>query len=308
MKNSINNDSYSQIPNETLNNKPQISPTKNFKTKPSPFLTTPKPIKIKFFPLSMTPRAILPNRDFNINSIFNNFAKVSKIFPKQKILISKKNQKKILILDIDETLVHSAFAPFNRPADILLNIKFNGLNKKIYVLKRPHVDEFLKELSNIFEIITFTASLSQYADPLLDSLDKFHVVSHRLFRENCINQKGMYIKDLRKIGTDLKNIILIDNNPISYIMNIDNGLPILTWYESLKDNELMKLIPLLKYLANVEDVRTIIKKVVNRKSNTIDFNIVNQIIKGNNDNILNNNYNESANKNKAINYSMIAKK
>ena len=210
MKNSINNDSYSQIPNETLNNKPQISPTKNFKTK--------------------------------------------------------------------------------------------------YVLKRPHVDEFLKELSNIFEIITFTASLSQYADPLLDSLDKFHVVSHRLFRENCINQKGMYIKDLRKIGTDLKNIILIDNNPISYIMNIDNGLPILTWYESLKDNELMKLIPLLKYLANVEDVRTIIKKVVNRKSNTIDFNIVNQIIKGNNDNILNNNYNESANKNKAINYSMIAKK
>ena len=212
-KHYINDDYYIQIPTEKIKNKIDISPTKNFQTQPSPFLTTPKPKKTKCLPLDITPKSIfVQNRDFNIRTIFNEISKASK----PKISMPNINQKKKLILDIDETLVHSAFTPFNRPADILLNIQFNGLNKTIYVLKRPHVDEFLKELSNIFEIITFTASLSQYAAPLLNKLDKFHIVNHRLFRENCINQKGMFIKDLRKIGRDLKNIIIIDNNPISY--------------------------------------------------------------------------------------------
>ena len=196
-------------------------------------------------------------------------------------------RKKTLILDIDETLVHSSFIPFNRAPDISLNINLNGLNKIVYVLKRPYVDEFLKELSNIFEIITFTASISQYAGPLLDQLDKFKFVSHRLFRENCLYEKGVYIKDLKKLGRDLKDMIIVDNNPISYIVNIDNGIPILTWYDNINDDELMKLVPILKYLGKVNDVRPVIRKIVDRKVNKIDFNVVNHIIKGNN-NIKNN--------------------
>ena len=190
-------------------------------------------------------------------------------------------RKKTLILDIDETLVHSSFFPFISAPDISLNLKINDLNKIIYVLKRPYVDEFLKELSNIFEIITFTASISQYASPLLDQLDKYKIVSYRLFRQHCKYENGIYIKELSKIGRPLQDVIIIDNNPMSYIYNIDNGIPILTWYENQKDDELMKLIPLLKYLSKVDDVRPVIRQVVDRKMNSVDFNKVNQIIYGN---------------------------
>lgn len=300
------------IPLEKPQNKLYISPAKSFHTQQSPFLTTPKIKTNKYILQNISPKTLFSQNisgnpiidDINqnhISTIINNSSK-KKL---QRIFSYKKSQKKSLILDIDETLVHSAFTPFNRPPDISLDIKLNGLNKKIYVLKRPHVDEFLEELSNIFEIITFTASLSQYAGPLLDKLDKFHIVNNRLFRENCIHQKGIFIKDLRKVGRDLKNIIIIDNNPVSYIANMDNGIPISTWYDNLDDNELMKLIPLLKYLANVEDVRPIIRQIVNRKINKIDFNIVNKLINGNNDNIINDD-NGYIN-NRVINYTMISK-
>ena len=219
---------------------------------------------------------------YHLNMIDNGNPFKPSLMTNLSITQDKSKRKKTLILDIDETLVHSSFIPFIRAPDISLNLNINGLNKIIYVLKRPYVDEFLKELSNIFEIITFTASISQYASPLLDQLDKYKIVSYRLFRQHCKYENAIYIKELSKIGIPLQDVIIIDNNPMSYIYNIDNGIPILTWYENPKDDELMKLIPLLKYLSKVNDVRPVIRQVVDRKMNRVDFNKVNQIIYGNN--------------------------
>ena len=193
-------------------------------------------------------------------------------------------KKKTLILDLDETLVHSGFNPFSRQCDITLHVNIEGKNHTIYVLKRPHVDKFLKEMSQYYEIIIFTASISQYASPLLDQLDIYHCTNGRMYREHCLFNHGLYIKDLKRIGKDLKDMIIIDNNPVSYTSNLDNGIPILTWYENLNDEELLKLIPLLKYLSKVDDVRTIISKIVNRQIHQVDFNLVNQIINDNNSN------------------------
>jgi len=216
----------------------------------------------------------------HLNSLDNDIKLRSSLMTNLSTAPSKSKKRKTLILDIDETLVHSSFIPFIRTPDISLNLNINGINKIIYVLKRPHVDEFLKELANIFEIITFTASISQYASPLLDQLDKYKIVSYRLFRQHCKFEKGIYIKEISKIGRPLEDLLIIDNNPMSYIVNIDNGIPILTWYENPKDDELMKLIPLLKYLSKVDDVRPVIRQVVDRKMNRVDFNKVNQIIYG----------------------------
>jgi NLI interacting factor-like phosphatase len=47
----------------------------------------------------------------------------------------------------------------------------------VYVLKRPHMDAFMAAVGAAFEVVVFTASLAKYADPLLDLLDKGHVVS-----------------------------------------------------------------------------------------------------------------------------------
>ena len=202
--------------------------------------------------------------------------------------------KKTLILDLDETLVHSAFTPFSRKSDIILNINIEGENKTLYVLKRPHVDKFLQELSSLYEIIIFTASISQYANPLLNQLDKNNYIKYRLFREHCTFTNGIYIKDLKILDRKLNNMIIIDNNPLSYDNNIDNGIPILSWYDNINDNELLKLLPLLKYMSstNIQDVRTIINKIVDRTHNEIDYTSVDRILpmnESNNNDYLNSN-------------------
>ena len=199
--------------------------------------------------------------------------------------INKFNEKgkKTLILDLDETLVHSAFTPFSRKSDIVLNINIEGEDRTLYVLKRPYVDKFLYEMSSLYEIIIFTASISPYANPLLDELDKNKFIKYRLFREHCTFDNGIYIKDLKIFDRKINNMIIIDNNPISYDNNIENGIPILSWYENSNDNELLKLIPLLKYLSNpiVPDVRNIINQIVDRNKNEIDYSKVNRIITSN---------------------------
>ena len=46
------------------------------------------------------------------------------------------------------------------------NIEIAGIKMHIYTLIRPGTSQFLEKLSNIYEIVIFTASLSQYAIPL----------------------------------------------------------------------------------------------------------------------------------------------
>ena len=192
---------------------------------------------------------------------------------------TKQNQnKKTLILDLDETLVHSSFKFFPFQADIYLNIQVKNKVHIVNVLKRPYVHDFLKKMSNFYEIVIFTASNAHYANPLLDQLDIGHNISYRLFREHCISMSGLYIKDLRRIGRDLKDTIILDNNPISYVVNKENGIPIKTWHFDKGDVELVKLIPLFEYLSKVDDVRNVIKKIV--KGNEVDFREVSKLING----------------------------
>ena len=113
-----------------------------------------------------------------------------------------------LVLDLDETLVHSSFLPIS--ADINMDIQIDRQNFKVYVLKRPGVDLFLKRCSEMFEVVVFTASLSAYANPLLDVLDKDRGVAWRLFRKNCSFVKSTYVKDLARLGRSLKHTIIVD--------------------------------------------------------------------------------------------------
>ena len=220
------------------------------------------------------------NKNININ---NNI----KYLPEKQYYLSS---KKTLILDLDETLVHSAFKSFFSKEDIVFNMQYDNKQHIIYVLKRPYVDEFLDKMSKLYEIVIFTASISDYANPLLNKLDPRRRICHRLFREHCTLNGNLFIKDLSKIGRDLKDTIIVDNNPISYLYNKDNGIPILTWHSSQSDNELIKIIPLLELLSKVDDVRVVIKKVVN--GNLINYSEVNKLI-----NSKKNNYNHNINNN-----------
>ena len=179
-----------------------------------------------------------------------------------QFLLPKASSKKTLVLDLDETLVHSQFLPFSTQSDVILKIDIENQIHDIHVLIRPGVQTFLKRLSKLYEIVIFTASVSKYADPLLDILDKDNICSFRLFREHCSMMGMTYIKDLNKLGRNLKDVIIVDNSPMAYLLNTENGIPILTWFDNKNDKELYKISPLLEFLSQVNDVREYIPKIV----------------------------------------------
>ncbi|KAI5293742.1 hypothetical protein KEM52_005275, partial [Ascosphaera acerosa] len=168
-------------------------------------------------------------------------------------------KRKCLVLDLDETLVHSSFKVLDK-ADFTIPVEIEGQYHNIYVIKRPGVDQFMKRVGELYEVVVFTASVSKYGDPLLDQLDIHKVVHHRLFRDSCHNHFGNYVKNLARVGRDLREVIIIDNSPTSYIFHPEHAIPISSWFSDVHDNELLDLIPVLEDLAdaNVTDVRLVL--------------------------------------------------
>ncbi|KAH6914157.1 protein phosphatase [Coprinopsis sp. MPI-PUGE-AT-0042] len=165
--------------------------------------------------------------------------------------------RKCLVLDLDETLVHSSFKAVQQ-ADFIVPVEIEYHWHHFHVLKRPGVDNFLKKMGEIYEVVIFTASLSKYADPVLDKLDIHKVVAHRLFRESCYNHKGNYVKDLSQLGRPIADTIILDNSPASYIFHPNNAVPVSSWFNDPHDAELTDLIPFLADLTSVPDIRGIL--------------------------------------------------
>ena len=241
--NSDNQDSEESIEKKRSNSqrKYQKAPDIITQVKPNSFIQPPNPHKSAFTPT---------NRSNKLNS--------------KKLLLPPKphnSTKKTLILDLDETLVHSSFTPFEKN-DIVLNVDFEGVIYNIYVLVRPEAELFIKTVAKFYELVIFTASISKYASPLLDILDKEKNIKYRLYRDQCTFINGIYIKDLKKCNRSLKDLIIVDNSPIAYTFDSDNGLPIKTWIEDPDDRELMKLVPILEFLSKTKDVRKFIDQFV----------------------------------------------
>ena len=116
-------------------------------------------------------------------------------------------------------------------------------------------------MSQIYEVVIFTASLSFYASPLIDGIDPSRYASHRLYREHCLYCYNAYVKDIKRLGRNPKDIIIVDNSPNSYALQPENAIPILTWIDDMSDTQLIELIPVLELLSNFDDVRSEIKKI-----------------------------------------------
>ncbi len=143
---------------------------------------------------------------------------------------------------------------------------------------------------------------------MLDIIDRNNHCCYRFYREHCTFINGIFVKDLKRLNRDLKNVIIVDNSPLSYAFNHDNGFPVTSWYDDKNDRELLDIIPILEFLSTVKDVRKIISKIV--ENNEICFEKVEEIIKNEeinnnnnannnnvNNNIVNNNINNNVNNN-----------
>jgi len=161
--------------------------------------------------------------------------------------------KPTLVLDLDETLVHSSFKPISNP-DFVIPVTIEGHVHHVYVLERPGTAEFLDRMNKHYEIICFTASLSKYANPLLDLLDKNKTIRGRLYREHCVYHNGTYVKDLSLIGRELRSTLIVDNSKSSFLFQPQCGIPCTNFIDDKSDRELYALADWLEKVADAEDM------------------------------------------------------
>ncbi|OQE14261.1 hypothetical protein PENFLA_c039G03476 [Penicillium flavigenum] len=185
--------------------------------------------------------------------------------------------QKTLVLDLDETLIHSLAKGGRMSSGHMVEVKLSiptttslspggpqttlGPQHPIlyYVHKRPHCDEFLRKVSKWYKLVIFTASVQEYADPVIDWLEQERkYFQGRLYRQHCTFRNGAYIKDLSSVEPDLSKVMILDNSPMSYIFHEDNAIPIEGWINDPTDNGLLHLVPMLEALQYVTDVRALL--------------------------------------------------
>jgi len=126
------------------------------------------------------------------------------------------------------------------------------------------------QVSKWYDCVIFTASVQEYADPVIDWLEaERKIFKARYYRQHCTVENGAYIKDLSVIERDLGKVCILDNSPISYAwhegfppfrmrVNEANAIPIEGWISDPTDNDLLHLIPFLRALRFVGDVRSLL--------------------------------------------------
>ena len=185
--------------------------------------------------------------------------------------------KLTVVLDLDETLVHSIF---HNGADSLYRQHENRQKSvrsdrvqsfhlkladgdAVTVNKRPKLAAFLKAMQEEFHAQVFTAALSCYAEPVLNRLDpKRSIFKRRLYREGCTpTGTGAFAKDLSLHFKDLSRVVLVDNNPVSLMRQPDNGLLVPSFFDDPNDDVLPTVLDFLRQLSKEKDIRPVIRKM-----------------------------------------------
>ena len=157
-------------------------------------------------------------------------------YEKNKIdppFIKTPNKKQYsLVLDLDETLINIEF-------------KDNSNNKCILHL-RPGLFSFLSKVKPFYELITFTSASKEYALPIINEIElKNKYFDYTFFREHSVISGNDFVKDISRIGRDMKRIIIVDNMEQNFRLNKRNGIKIKAFYGEQNDKVLYELSKIL---------------------------------------------------------------
>ena len=172
---------------------------------------------------------------FQKNQNYLNYS--NNINTKNNFLLNTKPSKNYtLVLDLDETLIHFKSNPNDDSSGLL---QF-----------RPFLTEFLIGVSKYYELIVFTAATQDYANPIIDAIEKKGIsFKYRLYRIHTVVINNDFVKDLSRLGRDLSRIIIVDNMEQNYKLQPENGITIRPFWG--KDANDMALIDLLRILVEI---------------------------------------------------------
>ena len=210
--------------------------------------------------------SLIPFRKLFLNERIKEIAKKINF---ENLKNSSDANRKLLILDLDETLIHSDL-------DFLLkekNVKYDTVlyfdseeekNIPLPIIIRPGIYDFLDYASKNFDLVVFTASDQQYADAIINYIERDKkYFKMRLYRNNCIFiDPGLYIKDLRIFDSfkKLEDIIILDNSLFSFANQLNNGILITSFFDDKEDTFLYNAKEYLEFIKNEKDIREVNKE------------------------------------------------
>ena len=174
---------------------------------------------------------------------------INKVDP--PFIVSPPKKKYTLVLDLDETLIH-----LRQRKDVInikndVNIKINNTsdyfsdnydkNRNKYLLQfRIGLFSFLTILKPFYEIISFTSATREYADVIINEIEKSRkYFDYKFYREHTVIYKDTFVKDISRIGRDMSKIIIIDNNESNFVLNKENGIKIAPYYGDDDNNNII---------------------------------------------------------------------
>lgn len=184
--------------------------------------------------------------------------KFEELKDKLVFLPRQRENRKTLIFDMDETLIHCVDNIEEDNPQFIIKVQIDGEEVDAGINIRPFALECLEAVNQKFEVVVFTASHQTYADAVLDFLDPDgDLIQKRLYRSSWYEtEEGIYIKDLRIFANRrMCDLIIVDNAVYSFGFQLNNGIPIIPFYDDPNDEELFHLVPFLEILATWTDIR-----------------------------------------------------
>jgi TFIIF-interacting CTD phosphatase-like protein len=205
-----------------------------------------------------------------LNIIKSSTQKLLDLYSNSVIFPQISYYKDNIILDLDETLIHS-----ETPINFDKSYNYIISEKNIGLFVRPYLIEMLKEISEFYNIFLFSAGEADYVKCVLDKIGCHSYFSLVLSREFCISPiEDLYVKDLNmfqdfineytrrnpsnlldsKIEHIIENIdlpqetIIADNHLVSFSNNLSQGVLVNDYFGDQEDDELLALSEFLTKL------------------------------------------------------------
>jgi TFIIF-interacting CTD phosphatase-like protein len=172
-------------------------------------------------------------------------------------------ERPLLILDIDETLLHSRETPLARQSDLRAG--------EYHVYLRPHAQLFLASVSEYYDLAVWSSATKGYLKTVVDALmvDQKAPLLFVWDRSRCtrrmdfVEQETFFLKDLKKAhrkGFNLNRVLILEDEPRKVQRHYGNAVYVKPYEGEIDDDELLILAQYLQSICHIEDFRSLEKR------------------------------------------------